>query len=900
MLLMPLNMVTSLLALWCLVLDLFSINRVWCLPVDVHGNISAPIKECSMEVGGPYNYVPWFQMGSKLLPSQGIIFILSKNNTAEGCTLNVTPLFQPLPLKSRLSELTFRMKCLSPLRVVYRRSENFSRVFVHSSLEVWGPCDISAKNLAVWGQATDLWSLRLHGVVLREDQNQTARDLEGLFNVGSLILDSLSSKGIPRMFTSFVWQKMAELRFTDISLTSIPDVLNQTMPNLQSLYLTHSRLQTPPNFPWCNTRLELPGNLSRRARWNQIHFTFLKIPLNPRMYERYLIVNYNPGLNVSKIEFMAGSLDKVSLSCNGLKYINPTILEKLTELKAIDLSVNKFNKIPAQIFRKVGGLGNINLANNSLEFLADGTFRELRELRKVDLSNNFIHTLQNGLLTDTENLEEIDLENNSLKNIEQRALPCVSNSIRKINLRRNSLRHIPLCAFQAPDLEVLDMSYNIMDDGSFLETLDSIEETYLTLSNSKFIPDVSQKTPKTPSKKILKLERNKIKHLHLAQFNGTRLLKLQLILKAYTLSIVNNPLMCDCKVGDLQSKLRDWTRTIKEITVDEFDSWVCHTPEDLRGTKVLSVPQDELKCKAYYPKCPAQCECYERPPGLPIFVDCRNRSLKEVPREVPEGLVELHLEGNQINNLIFDSSLKNVISLHVSHNKLRHFRLNYFSKLQEIFLDSNQLVTLPRNFQSMTFSRIDIRNNFFECDCKNKWMKKWLADMDRALAGGAVSVRCNSGKNRGKSLVSVEDDDFICTIESLKGRCARCPARCKCYKKSLDLPMIVDCRNRNLTEVPSKFPEGLVELRLEYNRIHSLALDNSLRNVTSLYLSHNIVRSITLGGRLPFELKEIFLDSNQLTSLPDDFRRLNLSKIDVRNNSFECNCENEWMNLQFR
>ena len=477
------KMVTSLLAFWFLVLELFSTNHVCCLPVDGAGKGSASIRECSTKVLRPLDLRPRFQIGSNLLPFEIFHYHLSTNNTAKVCTLNITRLFQKLPLRSRFSQLTFSVECSSPLKVVFRRSEHLTKFFVHSILEISGPCEITTKDLAVWGRATDLWRLRLsNGVVVREDENQTARDLEGLLNLGSLSFSRLSSKGIPRIFTSFVWEKMGELRFIDIPLTSIPDVLNQTMPNLQSLYFYDTRLQRPPNFPWCNTRLELPGNLSRAA---------LKKTVNSRMYPRYLTVESNPTLDVGEFEFMTSSLDSVSLRDNGLKHISSTIFDKTSELKSIYLSGNKFRKVPAEIFRKVNGLENIYLDNNRLEFIAKGTFRELKELRMLDLSNNFLRTLPSDFLSGAENLTQI-----------------------MINLKHN------------------------------------------------------------------------------------------------------------------------------------------------------------------------------------------------------------------------------------------------------------RLVTLPKNFQNLNFSFIDIQNNFFTCDCRNKWMKTWLSDMESALVGGAKTVLCTSEKNRGKPLVSVGDDNFTCLTES--------------------------------------------------------------------------------------------------------------------------------------
>ena len=725
-----------------------------------------------MTCSPPSEQPSFFEVGGYPLVSQAFICRVSSSNASNLCTLNITKIFHRLPTKAGLSQFYFALICTSPLRVTFHRPKHFVQVDLISYLDIRG-CEVTAKDLAAWGQTTDLRVLYLRdGVTLREEENQTASDLEGLFNIGTLALLGLSNKVIPRMFTSFVWDKMAEVQLTKMSLTSIPDVLKKTMPNLQSLELSHNALHKPPDFPWCNNSLKLPRNLSRTAFGNE-HYS-QEATVNPRIYRRFFSVDHNPGLNVRKYEFPAGTLDRVSLRGNELQHINRRIFHKIGELQVIDLSRNNFKEIPPQLFRKANGLVHINLANNRLEILVRNTFGKLTKLRRLDVSHNFISILQNRLLNSLENLEEINLQNNSLKRIAKRALPFGSNSLKRINLQRNYLQRIPKCAFLSRNLEVFDMSDNMVSDRSFLNALDTLDLNAFRLSHSKSASSVDEKSRaslKAGSKIVLRLKRNKIEQFDFTQFDNTRLQKLEWILKAYTLNIENNPFVCDCRVPALQLKLKNWTRTVKEINEDQFDSWMCHSPEDLRGDKILSVPEEQLKCKSPYAKCPRQCKCYKRSAGFPIFVDCRNRSLTELPDEVPDGLVELRLEYNQIENFTFQETLRNVTFLRISHNNLQLISSKIFHslKLDEIFLDSNQLTTLPKLFENLNLSKIDIRNNFFRCDCQNKWMKKWLLRMDRAFVGGARSVSCISEENLRKPMISVKDGDFICLKDEILG-----------------------------------------------------------------------------------------------------------------------------------
>lgn len=734
--------------------------------------------ECLMQCPRPTEKTPFFQIEGNALPEQLYYCRMSSKNTTNNvCTLNVAKVLQILPAKQGLSTFYFGVICPRPLRILFDLPKNFTKVDVISYLHVQDSCVVSAKDLAAWGRATDFRVVHLiRGVTLLEEQNQTKTDLQGLFNLSTITLNGLTSPGIPCMLTTFVWEKLAEVQFSRMSLSAIPDVLKKTMPHLQSLELSHNKFRKPPAFPWCNTNLELPRNLSRTAIGNEHYSEGTWV--DPRIYRRFFSINFNPAMDVSKYEFTDGRLDKISLHDNAFHDINPSIFHKISNLQVMDLSQNKLRHVPRRIFENADGLVDVKLANNRLEFLAGNTFNKLRDLQKLDLSNNIIRTFPTGLLSSLGKLEEIDLRNNSLKTIEPKALPFRSNSLKRVYLQRNKLHRIPMCAFYSRNLEVFDMSDNAVDHRSIWIVLDLLDVSNFVFSHSTSASSVDKanhKIRKTLHEINLKLERNNIEHIDVTELNKIRLLKFELILKAFTFNLGLNPLICDCKIRELQIQLRNWTRN-GEIHESQFESWTCHAPKDLNGKTVLSISQENLKCQEQYPKCPGQCECYRRSLDFPIFVDCRNRSLTKQPDELPDGSVELHLEYNQIQNLTFHETLRNVTVLHVSHNNLHHISSDSplsTSKLNEIFLDSNRLTTLPQEFQNLrNLSKIDIQQNYFRCDCKNKWMKPWLLRLDHVVVGGARSVFCSSGKNQGKPLISVRKNDFVCTSpnESIQER----------------------------------------------------------------------------------------------------------------------------------
>ncbi|CAB4004821.1 toll-like [Paramuricea clavata] len=695
--------------------------------------------------------------------------VVSSEDPREECSLNlnVGDILKRSVQKSEQSSVAVHQigcVCHSPARMSFCRAENFTANDVILYLTIFRHCRVTGADLAVWGRAADLRVLYLMDDVILQDNGETKDDLQGLFNIGTLTLRNLKNKTIPRMFLSYIWEKMAEIQLSKIRLGSTVNILKTTMPYLQSLELSGNDLRALPDFPWCNRSLKLPRKLSRTFTMNAYYSQGATI--NPHVYRRFYAVHFNPGIRDFKIP--SGSLDKISIRGDNLKSIDSTMFHGVTGLKVIDLSLNKLSHIPERIFEKTPDVVSVNFANNNLTWLDGKTFENLTNLRKLDAGHNYIHTIQNGFLSDKlVNLEAIEFENNLLRVIEARAFPrSVLNALKKINLRKNKLREVPQFGFYVRNLKTYDISENGIDFAGFVRTVDRI-----------FMPDFlyvhtnSGSSIDTPinfrNEKILNLERNAIERFDLTEFNKTRLITLEFILKVFTISLTGNPLHCDCKTRELQIKLLNWTKGNTEITEKDFESWVCHTPPELRGMKILNVPSKDLRCERRCGKCPKRCTCYRSDSDSVTLVDCRRRNLTMLPSILPNGMVELRLEYNQIENLTFSKNTENVTSLYASHNKLQRVSLtlkHFPSKLNEIYLDSNKLTTLPNGFRNFTLSRINLQNNFFTCGCENRWMKSWLKQQSKAFVGGAESVACSSGgMNQAKPLVSVKDTDFVCT-----------------------------------------------------------------------------------------------------------------------------------------
>lgn len=736
---------------------------------------------------------PLFQIGDKgkFVAGHTITFLAFANATKnrnykpkDECVMNIG-------IKSVLKRTSFELKpprpnfapniaihqiifqCVVPARLSFTRLEKFSRNYLVVYLIMTGPCRVNAVDLATLGQVVDIRVLMFFNGVTIDDKvyandERNGTSLNKLFNVGSLVLHNVNEKTLPRLFLTHVWHKMAEIQISDMSITLKElNLLKRTMPSLQSLELSRNDLSSLPTFPWCNRSLELPRNLSRTSIMNA-HYS-QGATINPRIYRRFFVVHQNPGINFD-VQMPSGRLDKISLRENQLTYINATLFDRVTALKAIDLGCNRLVHVPENVFEKLSELEYINLELNNLTFLGGKIFRNLKSLRKVELRGNFIRTIKNDFLSaEAVELQYISFENNSLNDVEANAFPRgVFDKLKIVNMRLNELREIPQTGLYEENLVKYDVSKNRIDFAGFLKAVDlmSLSDFVYVHTDSGSSIDITtprEATIKSKTKKILNLQDNFVEKFDLTEFNVSRLVKTEFLLRVFTLDLGGNPIHCDCKIRELQMKISTWIKIYHEIAKKDFETWICRTPLKLRGMKILSVPAKELKCEILDPKCPPKCSCYRSDPDL-ILVDCSLRNLTTLPDILPNGLVELHVEYNQIERVNISQKQENVSALILSHNKLQNVDLTYFSsKLKEVYLDSNKLTALPALFENLNLTKINLRNNFFTCDCENLWMKKWLKEKTKVFVGGAESVACSSGDtNQAKPLVSVEDSHFVC------------------------------------------------------------------------------------------------------------------------------------------
>lgn len=284
----------------------------------------------------------------------------------------------------------------------------------------------------------------------------TAR--QNLERVTVLILDAQKLEQIPPE----VWQ-MPKLETLDLrrnALKALPSNL-AALSSLKILLLGQNQLQSLPD--------QLPNLVQLDLSKNR--FSHFPVVLSHLKELQSLNLSSNrlrhlPDLNFPALKSLYLSTNKIVESC--------FVARGLPKLEKLDLARNVLTKLEFE--GDFSTLQSFNLAHNQLHILPNA-WKLMPFLRQLDLSNNQLEQLpvslsnciwlktlllnKNKLILESryfstfQRLEELHLADNALNQV-----PDLPATLRKLDLARNQVTHIPAVLFQIPNLRQLDLSYN--------------------------------------------------------------------------------------------------------------------------------------------------------------------------------------------------------------------------------------------------------------------------------------------------------------------------------------------------------------------------------------------------------------------------------------------------------
>ncbi|CAF1126727.1 unnamed protein product [Rotaria sordida] len=570
----------------------------------------------------------------------------------------------------------------------------------------------------------------------------------------------------------------------------------------------------------------------------------------------------------------------------------------------VDCSNRGLQTIPAGIPRNVFKL---ELQFNNLSIIRKDDFKAFRQLRILNLQDNQIHTIDTDAFRDLISLEKLRLNGNKLNHLADGTFASLKQ-LQRLDLSSNQLRAIKkgtLQGLQVIDNLQLDHNEITCIEADAINGLNRLEIVTLNFNNLTTLPVL-------PFARLIDL---RVLRLHDNQFVcDCRLLWLAKYLKLHPFLGLN----ARCQDAD--------TLSYKDITSLIDDEKQCN-----------SMDIDDIDYTCNVPVCPYPCTCFN---GV---VDCKDKDLMEIPRNIPDTTIELRLEKNRImeippkiffhlkklrrldisNNLISTiypdsfAGLKSLNSLILYRNNLKMLPSEAFSELnslQLLLLNANKLVCVRgdtfrgleklsllslydnklKTLVNNTFTplksiqTLHLARNPFICDCHLRWLNAYLREKTIETSG----VRCAGPRRMAKRKFGVLNDRrFRCRNRmeyeqtAYSTQCEiQCPKGCTCDGTT------VICRGLQLQEIPNDIPPFTTALHLQDNLIKRVPRDGSfrrLRSLRTLDLRNNRLEEIdddAFDGA--DSLNELFLSDNNLNIItPQTFHGLkNIRTLMLRTN----------------
>ena len=671
------------------------------------------------------------------------------------------------PLLSTLWETSYSLDatfmCWSPTVLNFSNHRNLVQKTIFLDLRIEGDCKVVMQNLAVWENAISLRSIEFNlNLVSVMDSTQGNENLTSNFKDIAYLKTSIDPFTLNDADKEIFWPNKVMLFLkTPINTTSrfrtITDIRGQ------QLSLSFSSVKEPPEFPWnstldffqCMRNLYRPtlsldynniGDLSSHIFRRFLHSLRLQengskaVELSCfRNLEGIQAVNlsYNNLVSLPETLFHGlTSLRYIFLTGNKLSFLKPKLFQGLKNVKRIDLNDNNLNHIPKGLFSSLNKLEFLNLANNKITAIDKNIFPRQSPLKQLLLQNNYLSAIPTWF-SSLNKLEFLNLANNKITAIDKNIFPRHS-PLKHLLLQNNYLSAIPSWIFNLTKIAVVDLSSNrITGFQGFYKAMEGTPVQELLRSHVS-----------------LNLENNNITTLRIPeQFKRKGYYMNQWLPIGFTV----NTLYCDCVMST-------FIRDIQWTFIPEFGSLECGWPHKLKKKSIFEVKENQWMSKEEPENCPAECVCLKRCLDETIVINCEGKSLAELPSSMPQGLIELNLRNNEINDIRSHPYLTNVTVLRLSNNTIGELQLSTLKELKHIktlLIDSNKLTSIPRDIETMNFTTLALGKNWFKCDCKIKWMKHWLLkNQDRIK--DFKKVLCASGHTAGDPMFSLADDKFVC------------------------------------------------------------------------------------------------------------------------------------------
>ncbi|XP_055482155.1 leucine-rich repeat-containing G-protein coupled receptor 5 isoform X2 [Psammomys obesus] len=204
-------------------------------------------------------------------------------------------------------------------------------------------------------------------------------------------------------------------------------------------------------------------------------------------------------------------LQSLRLDANHISYVPPSCFSGLHSLRHLWLDDNALTEVPVQAFRSLSALQAMTLALNKIHHIADYAFGNLSSLVVLHLHNNRIHSLGKKCFDGLHSLETLDLNYNNLDEFPT-AIKTLSN-LKELHFYDNPIQFVGISAFQhLPELRTLTLN-GASQITEFPDLTGTANLESLTLTGAKISSLPQTVCDQLPNLQVLDLSYNLLKDL---------------------------------------------------------------------------------------------------------------------------------------------------------------------------------------------------------------------------------------------------------------------------------------------------------------------------------------------------------------------------------------------------
>ncbi|XP_026688431.1 chaoptin-like, partial [Diaphorina citri] len=498
------------------------------------------------------------------------------------------------------------------------------------------------------------------------------------------------------VFDVFEKLQLLEISFSLFNSNEFPYyILNKNLNTLEWLAMDNNNIKNIRNYSLYNLTslnyINLEYNKISKIHNNLFHFNIHKRLKEIRLSNNYLeLIESDTFYNLKE-------LNTITLSYNLLKSIKTTSFKNLNNMLNIVLSFNQIKYIYPNAFVNLPNLVKLDLQDNKLKDFNLNVFSNITSKQtpmNLNLSNNYITNLyENDKKQAPIYIKSLDLSNNRIQEVPVNFLQTFADSLRKLYLDFNEIKHLDATAFGNLDvLELLSLEHN--------NIAVVVKRTFIGMPNLQIIDlsfnEISMLTGEqfyfSFKLRILNISHNRLRSLPRDVFSNTIIEKLDI---SYNQDKIRENVQISCiLLMRMESELH--TNILQQTVRAQHGNAVLECDQ-------VATPGHHYSQSAYKEYLYLSNTNLNSFPHLPLpdllILDMSNNNIDSVTENCAEllgKLRRLNLSGNQIQAVPSNiwSSVPFLKELDLSNNPIRLITKDSFSSLHR--LQSLNVQHLPK------------------------------------------------------------------------------------------------------------------------------------------------------------------------------------------------------------